>query len=156
MSFDEARLTEMYDCLLLDLDGTVYRGSSPTPGAIETLGAVSCRKLYLTNNAARSAAEVAGHLQTLGLSVDSGDVVTSACSAARAAAARLPAGARVLVVGTDSLAAEIARAGLHPVPTLRRYAGHGHAGSFSRYLLVEPSRGSAGHPEWRNVDCHQR
>ncbi|WP_061006960.1 HAD-IIA family hydrolase [Mycolicibacterium mucogenicum] len=105
----------MYDCLLLDLDGTVYRGSSPTPGAIETLGAVSCRKLYLTNNAARSAAEVAGHLQTLGLSVDSGDVVTSACSAARAAAARLPAGARVLVVGTDSLAAEIARAGLHPV-----------------------------------------
>lgn len=108
-------LADEHDCLLLDLDGTVFRGSWPTAGAIETLGAVSCRKLYLTNNAARSAEEVADHLHTLGLAVDSGDVVTSARSAARAAASRLAAGSKVLVVGTDSLAAEVARVDLQPV-----------------------------------------
>ncbi|MGH3581950.1 MAG: HAD-IIA family hydrolase [Mycobacterium sp.] len=110
-------LLQEHDCLLLDLDGTVFRGHEPTVGAVESLASVGPRALYVTNNASRSAAEVAQHLQELGFSAGEDDVVTSAQSAARLLAAQLPAGSSVLIVGTDSLAAEISAVGLQPVRT---------------------------------------
>lgn len=110
-----ATLASLYDCLLLDLDGTVFRGAEPTDGAVDALGAISSRKLYVTNNASRAAEEVATHLQELGFPAAAADVVTSAQSAARLLASQLTAGSRVLVVGTDSLAAEITAVGLVPV-----------------------------------------
>lgn len=111
----DASLGDIHDCLLLDLDGTVFRDSSPTPGAADTLNGIEARKLYLTNNAARSAEHVARHLRELGVAADAADIVTSGRTAARAVAAHLPAGAEVLVVGTDSLVAEVARVGLRPI-----------------------------------------
>jgi len=108
-------LAHQHDCLLLDLDGTVFRGHAPTAGAVETLAGVECRALFVTNNASRSADEVAAHLCELGFTAVADDVVTSAQSAARMLAERLPAGAKVLVVGTDALAAEVDAVGLAPV-----------------------------------------
>lgn len=108
-------LAQQYDCLLVDLDGTVYLGDEPTPGAVETLCAMSPRTLFVTNNASRSAAEVAEHLCAMGFSAPPDDVVTSAQSAAHMLADQLPVGAAVLVVGTDALAAEVRRVGLTPV-----------------------------------------
>lgn len=110
-------LAAQHDCLLLDLDGTLFRGHAPTEGAIETLAAVDSRALFVTNNASRSAGEVAAHLRELGFTANADDVVTSAQSAARLLAGRLPAGARVLVVGTDALAGEMTTVGLRPVRT---------------------------------------
>lgn len=112
-----ATLAQEHDCLLLDLDGTVFRGHEPTTGAVGSLATLDARTLYVTNNASRSAAEVAGHLQELGFTAHADDVVTSAQSAARLLASQLPAGATVLVVGTESLAAEIVAVGLRPVRT---------------------------------------
>ncbi|HEY7053521.1 MAG TPA: HAD-IIA family hydrolase [Mycobacterium sp.] len=108
-------LAARHDCLLLDLDGTLFRGSQPTVGAIETLATVGNPILYLTNNASRSAAEVAEHLRELGFTAKPDDVVTSAQAAARLLAAKLPADSAVLVVGTDALAGEVAAVGLRPV-----------------------------------------
>jgi glycerol-1-phosphatase len=108
-------LAQEYDCLLLDLDGTVFRGHELTEGAAESLDKAQGRKLFITNNASRSAAEVAKHLHDLGLDTTADGVVTSAQSAARLLAGQLPPESRVLVVGTESLAAEIAAAGLRPV-----------------------------------------
>jgi glycerol-1-phosphatase len=108
-------LAEEHDCLLLDLDGTVFRGHQLTEGAAESLENVTGRKLFVTNNASRSADEVAGHLHDIGLDAIADDVVTSAQSAARVLAARLEPDSRVLVVGTESLAAEITAVGLRPV-----------------------------------------
>ncbi|MCV7386172.1 HAD-IIA family hydrolase [Mycolicibacter longobardus] len=110
-----ATLAEEYDCLLLDLDGTVFRGGEPTAGAVETLAEVGSRALFITNNSSRGAAEVAAHLSELGFTARAEDVATSAQIAAHLLADQLPAGARVLVVGTDSLAAEMTAAGLQPV-----------------------------------------
>jgi len=104
-----------YDCLLLDLDGTVFRGHQPTEGAVDALAAADARLLYVTNNASRSAAEVAAHLVELGFDAHADDVVTSAQSAARILADRLEAGTRVLIVGTDALADEVSAVGLTPV-----------------------------------------
>ena len=111
-------LAQQYDCLLIDLDGTVFRGAAPTTGAVQTLDEVRTRKLYVTNNASRSADEVAAHLRDLGFTATGDDVVTSAQSAAHLLASLLPTDAPVLILGTDALANEVAAVGLRPV---RRY-----------------------------------
>jgi glycerol-1-phosphatase len=111
-------IAQQYDCLLIDLDGTVFRGAAPTTGAVQSLDQVQSRKLYVTNNASRSAEQVASHLRELGFTATGADVVTSAQSAAHLLAGQLPPESRVLIVGTDSLANEIAAVGLRPV---RRY-----------------------------------
>jgi HAD superfamily hydrolase (TIGR01450 family) len=101
--------------LLLDLDGTVFRGHEPTPGAVETLEVVRSRTLFVTNNASRGPVEVAQHLSAMGFEAKPEDIVTSAQSAARLLQEQLQPGAAVLIVGTDSLAAEVRRVGLNPV-----------------------------------------
>ncbi|SEH79766.1 Haloacid Dehalogenase Superfamily Class (subfamily) IIA [Mycolicibacterium rutilum] len=108
-------LAQDHDCLLLDLDGTVFRGHEATEGAVDTLAAIDARTLYVTNNASRAPAEVAEHLHALGFAAEPDDVVTSAQSAAKLLADQLPSGAVVLVVGTDALAAEVSGVGLKPV-----------------------------------------
>lgn len=108
-------LAQQHDCLLLDLDGTVFRGHEPTPGAVETLAAVQSRVLFVTNNASRGAAQVADHLRELGFTAEPDDVVTSAQSAAHLLSQQLPAEAKVLIVGTDALAEEVRAVGLTPV-----------------------------------------
>jgi HAD superfamily hydrolase (TIGR01450 family) len=110
-------LARQHDCLLLDLDGTVFRGHAPTDGAVKTLAGVECRSLFVTNNATRSAAQVADHLCDLGFTAAPEDVVTSAQSAALMLSQRVPPGAKVLVVGTDALAGEVTAVGLSPVRT---------------------------------------
>ncbi|WP_024803971.1 HAD-IIA family hydrolase [Nocardia sp. BMG51109] len=110
------RLRDGYGALLLDLDGTLYRGNDVIPGAPEVLsGAGSQALVYVTNNASRSAATVAGHLAELGFAATENDVVTSAQAAAHVLADRLRPEATVLVVGTDDLAAEIERVGLRAI-----------------------------------------
>lgn len=108
-------LARLHDCLLLDLDGTVFRGSEPTPGAVDTLAALDARLLYVTNNASRSAEQVADHLRELGFRAAPDDVVTSAQTAARMLAEQLPTQSKVLIIGTDSLAEEVRAVGLRPV-----------------------------------------
>jgi HAD superfamily hydrolase (TIGR01450 family) len=111
-------IAQEYDCLLIDLDGTVFRGAEPTAGAVRSLDDVRGRKLFVTNNASRSADQVASHLRELGFTASGADVVTSAQTAAHLLAGELPPESAVLIVGTDALANEIAAVGLRPV---RRY-----------------------------------
>jgi HAD superfamily hydrolase (TIGR01450 family) len=108
-------LAQEYDCLLIDLDGTVFRGRGPTEGAVQALDEAGSRKLFVTNNASRSADEVAEHLRDLGFTASAADVVTSAQSAAHLIAGELSPDSPVLIVGTDALANEIAAVGLRPV-----------------------------------------
>ncbi|MDH6199343.1 glycerol 3-phosphatase-2 [Mycobacterium frederiksbergense] len=111
-------LAGQHDCLLLDLDGTVFCGHEPTPGALDSLADLASRVLYITNNASRGPAQVAAHLRELGFAAGSEDVVTSAQSAAHLLAAQLPADSAVLVVGTEALAEEVSNVGLRPVRTV--------------------------------------
>jgi glycerol-1-phosphatase len=106
-----------YDALLVDLDGTVYRGPEAIDGAVESLEAVrdTAAVSYVTNNASRGPDEVAEHLRGLGLTVATEDVVTSAQAGAAVVATHCDTGAPVLVVGTEALAEEIRLVGLTPV-----------------------------------------
>ncbi|WP_228001944.1 HAD-IIA family hydrolase [Nocardia australiensis] len=118
------RLRDRYEALLLDLDGTLYRGDAVIEGAPEALasGGTSApqRLVYVTNNASRGPEVVARHLSELGFPATIDDVVTSAQAAARLLAERLEPDATVLIVGTDDLAAEVDAVGLRPV---RRFNG---------------------------------
>ena len=113
-------LLDRYDLLLADLDGTLYRGREAVPGAVEAVvraGRRGVRTVYVTNNASRSAATVAAHLAELGYPAAADDVATSPQAAAALLGDQLPAGAAVLVVGTEALADEVAAVGLRPVRT---------------------------------------
>src|ERR1700755_3360600 len=157
-SADVGTLAQEYDCLLLDLDGTVFRGHELTAGAPESLKKAAGRKLFVTNNASRSADQVAGHLHDIGLPATAEDVVTSAQSAAHVLADQLETGSRVLVVGTESLAAEITAVGLRPV---RSYDDkpdavvQGHSPETGWAILAEAALGIRAGALWvaANVDA---
>jgi glycerol-1-phosphatase len=112
------RLLDIYDALLLDLDGTVYRGGEAVPGAPEAVRAArenGTAVRFVTNNASRSPEDVAGHLTGMGIPAQPVEVSTSAQAAGTVLAGRLKQGAEVLVVGTGALADIVAANGLTPV-----------------------------------------
>lgn len=110
-------ILDRYDGLLVDLDGTVYRGGAPVLGADEGLRGRAT--VYVTNNASRSPNDVAAQLQSLGFSATSGDILTSA-QAACSLAMDLTAGSgdqapSAYVVGADSFRELADAAGLRIV-----------------------------------------
>lgn len=100
-----------YTAGVCDLDGVVYRGSAAIDHAVESLTHWGRPIVYATNNASRTPEDVAAHLSHLGLAVTPADVVTSSQAAAWVLAERVPAGATVLAVGGDGVAAALAEAG---------------------------------------------
>jgi glycerol-1-phosphatase len=111
-------LSEHYDAALLDLDGVVYLGSSPIPGAADALADAAkrgMRRAYVTNNASRTPHAIAAQLRGMGVAATATDIVTSAQAAAHLLADRLPPGAPVLVVGGTGLRLAIRDRGLRPV-----------------------------------------
>ncbi|MDR1767818.1 MAG: HAD-IIA family hydrolase [Propionibacteriaceae bacterium] len=111
-------LIDAYDAALFDLDGVIYLGPQAVPGAVaatDELARRGVKLMYVTNNAARSAQTVVDQLVSLGFAADLDSVLTSAQVAAAKLEEELPAGAKVLVAGTDNLRGLLAQAGLQPV-----------------------------------------
>ncbi len=108
-----ATLLDGIELVLADLDGVVYKGAGAIPHAVESLNAVAAtaRVGYITNNASRTAASVAEHLTSLGLSVSADDVVTSPQAAMRVLKTLVPAGSTILVVGGEGITDELEKAG---------------------------------------------
>ncbi|MDT7510168.1 HAD-IIA family hydrolase [Bifidobacterium sp. H6bp9] len=99
-----------YRLALLDLDGVVYRGADPVEHAAEGIDraqTLGMRMAYTTNNASRFPHVVADQLRGFGLTLDDGQVITSAVVAARMLRRHLQEGARVLVIGSDHLRDQI-------------------------------------------------
>ena len=110
-------LAAFYDVALLDLDGVVYLGGSPIPGAADALAkaaASGMRLAFVTNNASRTPSAIAAQLTGLGVPARADEVITSAQAAARLAAEHLPAGATVLVVGGMGLRIAVRETGVPP------------------------------------------
>jgi HAD superfamily hydrolase (TIGR01450 family) len=113
-------LTADHDLAMLDLDGVVYRGARAVPGAVDTIAAVRDAGMptaYLTNNASRTAGEVAGHLRALGIDAADAEVVTAGEAIAHMVAAAVPPGSTVLVVGGPGLTAPLEALGLRCTAT---------------------------------------
>src|SRR5687767_3263027 len=99
--------------LALDLDGVVWLGEDPIPGAAEAVARVreaGHGVVFCTNNSNQPVAAVEAKLARQGIPAE-GDVVTSAM----AAAALLEPGERVLVCGGPGVVEAIEGRGAIPV-----------------------------------------
>ncbi|WP_026553117.1 HAD-IIA family hydrolase [Arthrobacter sp. H20] len=116
----EVSLIASYDALLADLDGVVYSGANAIPGAVESLeqlAQVDVSLAYITNNASRSAEQVAAHLRELGVPATAGQVFGSALAGAELLATLVPSGSTVLVTGSQTLIDQVKAQGMVPVTT---------------------------------------
>ncbi len=109
------RLIDNFDGVLADLDGVVYTGPRAIDGATEALDKLAGEGkslAYVTNNASRAPEEVAAHLRELGAPATAEQVFGSALAGAELLARQVPAGATVLVVGSQILADSVRKQGL--------------------------------------------
>jgi glycerol 3-phosphatase-2 len=105
-------LADRYDCLLLDLDGVVYRGDRAIDGAADVLARLRQRGralAFLTNNSSRTPDQVTDLLAGMGISVEPSEVATSALATADLLAER---GGTAFVIGEEGLTRALADAGL--------------------------------------------
>ncbi|HJE51808.1 MAG TPA: HAD-IIA family hydrolase [Tessaracoccus flavescens] len=117
-----ANLASAYDAALFDLDGVIYLGPyavDGVPGYLDQVRDQGTRVGFVTNNAARTPATVAEHLRDLGIHAEEADVVNSTQATLRMLAADLPAGAKVLAIGTEALAEQLAGAGFTVVDSMQ-------------------------------------
>ena len=106
-------IVEPYDAVLFDLDGVLYRGAEPIPGAgatVERLRTLGKGIAFVTNNSARTPEAVVEHLGAVGIEADVGEVQTSALATAQLLARRGLATA--FVVGEEGLRSALADAGV--------------------------------------------
>jgi 4-nitrophenyl phosphatase len=113
-----ATLNESIDALVCDLDGVVYRGSQPIPGAIEALvrwRGSGRRFLLCTNNSASTDEEYLAKLEGMGLSCTDDEILTSASVTRDVLLDREITGSAYVVGGSGLVAAALA-AGLEVLP----------------------------------------
>ena len=92
--------------LLIDLDGTLFRGGEAIPGAKEFMEAVQeagLPHIFWTNNSTRTPVQVAVHLRSLGFAAAPERVYTSSMALAAALAGSGRSGWRVLALGEEGL-----------------------------------------------------
>jgi 4-nitrophenyl phosphatase len=101
-----------------DLDGVVWRGDEPIPGAgtaISDLRKAGFRVVFVSNNSSQPVGEVAAKLGAAGAPTPTEDVVTSAVSAATLLASVLDPGAPVLACAGPGVVEALETAGLRAV-----------------------------------------
>jgi glycerol-1-phosphatase len=111
---DLSPLVRSYDQLILDLDGCVWVGDRPVPGAVEAVAALreGGKALAFATNDPRSAGEeFVAKLWKMGIRASLGDVVTVG-GAVQHLLAETRRGHTAFVIGTDSMRAHVADAGL--------------------------------------------
>lgn len=107
-------LATRYDQFILDLDGCVWVGGEPTPGAIdalEELRAAGKGLAFATNNAYESGEDLVAQLWKIGVRASLRDVVTVG-GAMQHALAETRSGRTAFVIGTPSMHRHVADAGL--------------------------------------------
>ena len=106
-------LAERYDAFLFDLDGVLYRGDEPVPGAPEALAALRALGkgiAFVTNNSSRTPEKVVARLRSVGIAADPDEVETSALTTAALLAERGVPDA--FVVGEEGIRRALAEAGI--------------------------------------------
>ncbi len=99
------KLNHPIDALVLDMDGVLYRGDEPLPGAAALFPALreaGISVILATNNATRSPAQVVAKLARMGIVVPESWILTSASATVAWVGEHAPGGARVYCLGTES------------------------------------------------------
>jgi glycerol-1-phosphatase len=116
-------LADRYDSFLLDLDGVLYRAERPVEHAAEAVDALRRRGrsiAFMTNNSARTPAQVAARLNSVGVRASADEVVGSAGATADLLRGR---GVRkAFVIGEDGVLEALRAAGVRILGTDAREA----------------------------------
>lgn len=97
-----------------DLDGVVWRGTDPVPGADEAIAQMRAggfRVGFVSNNSNETVEAVVAKLEHAGVATDAGDVLTSALSAAELLATDLEQGSRVFACAGPGVVTALRDAG---------------------------------------------
>lgn len=108
-------LGDQFDGFLIDLDGVVWIGREPLPGAAEALRTLiedGKEIVFVTNNSVRQPVKYAEHLREAGIPVADERVVTAGAATAGLAAERVGAGGTAFVIGAPGFKQTVAAAGL--------------------------------------------
>lgn len=100
--------------VVLDLDGTLYRGSQLFPATLpflERLRSLGIGCTFLTNNTSRSKADYVAKLTKLGMETNEQQIYTPADSTIAYLREKLPQVKSIAVLGTPSLCAQFEEAG---------------------------------------------
>ncbi len=100
--------------LLIDMDGVLYHGNAPVPGAREFLAWAEerdIRFLLFTNNSTLTPEQYVDKLAKMGIVVTPGHVFTSAQATAMYLPRLVPPGEALYVIGQDGLRTALAEAG---------------------------------------------
>jgi NagD protein len=98
---------------LIDMDGVIYKGSEPIPGAVEFINGLRDKGLpflFLTNNSQRTSRDVCYKLNKMGFKVNDEDIFTCAMATARYLASKKENGT-AYVIGEGGLLTELHNAG---------------------------------------------
>lgn len=90
---------------LIDMDGVVYRGNEPIPGAVEFVGRLLEEQipfLFLTNNSQRTKRDIVARMHRMGMPISEKHVFTSAIATAQYLATQKPGGT-AFVIGEGGL-----------------------------------------------------
>lgn len=112
MSHDLAGLRHV----VLDLDGTLYRGNRLFDATLPFLAKLRSWNIgytFLTNNTSRSKADYVAKLRKLGIEANECQIYTPADSAITYLRERFPAAQAIAVLGTPSLCRQFEEAGFH-------------------------------------------
>jgi 4-nitrophenyl phosphatase len=105
----------IFDGLVCDMDGVLYRGDVPIEGsaeAIEEMRRRGVRLVFCTNNSRSTVAQYLDKLSRMGIEAAPQEMVTSAVVTAEVLAKRGRRGARAIVVGGDGIRAELSSIGV--------------------------------------------
>jgi 4-nitrophenyl phosphatase len=111
-------MLEKVKYLIVDMDGVLYRGSEPIPGAADFIGFLRKQGIgfvLATNNSTRTPQQFVEKLATMGVTVQPTEILTSAQATAGYLSSIAPRGTRVFVVGQDGLWTALRDAGFEPV-----------------------------------------
>jgi glycerol-1-phosphatase len=107
-------LADRFDGLLIDLDGVVWIGREPVPGApqaLRTLLEAGKRIVFVTNNPGKRPEAYAERLRELGVEVGAGQIITAGVVAARLAGEVAGDGEGAFVIGAAALKEMVAATG---------------------------------------------
>lgn len=100
--------------LALDMDGTIYMGSTLFPFTIEFLDSMSKAGIgysFLTNNPSRSVADYLKKLAGMGIQADENNMYTTSLAAIDYIKANYPDARRLFLLGTPSMISQFEKAG---------------------------------------------
>lgn len=104
--------------LLIDMDGVLWRGSTPLPGMAEffaLLRQTGRGFVLVTNNSSRTPAQYITKLDKMGIAVDDSEVLSSAVGTAEYLRQHVPPGSKMHVLGQDGVREALQAAGFELV-----------------------------------------